>query len=399
MAWAKRAADEQGRGQTMAHAVDESKAEHWPALDGLRGTAVLAVLFEHVYQNWDPVVWLRPAHLGVELFFVLSGFLITRVLLNNRPEAVEGGSFRRVLGVFYLRRAIRIFPIYYLTLAVMIALSPWVNGLQGHHLWRLGYLTNFHMALHNTQDTYYGHLWTLAVEEQFYLIWPFVILCLPRRWLLPALLQVIALAPLWRGLASCMGLNELWIRKPFWASVDCLGAGALMALYRWQPEAFRLPSRWTMRMILIMCGLLLIAGLQGRWVEDGQYLTIPFLNREATGQSLVASLTLGTIETPFLVLLVMICISKDESWFKALMCWRPLRQLGKVSYGFYLYHAFCMSFVALGFRILNIPYLSGWGLHAFFVVVFLCSTAAAFLSWRWIEAPFNQMKKRFRYVG
>src|SRR5437868_1140634 len=69
---------------------------------------------------------------------------------------------------FYVRRALRIFPAYYLCLVIAVALSSKVHGLQGNHAWRFAYLTNFHMALHDTGDVYYGHLWTLAVEEQFY---------------------------------------------------------------------------------------------------------------------------------------------------------------------------------------------------------------------------------------
>ena len=138
-----------------------------PELDTLRALAVTGVIVHHYV----------PAHElgilaigGVELFFVLSGFLITRLLLAARREVERGRQHRAAaLGRFYARRALRIFPLYYLVVAVLAAvdLPPAREILP----WLLTYTLNFHMASRGYVD-HFAHFWTLAVEEQFYLVWP-----------------------------------------------------------------------------------------------------------------------------------------------------------------------------------------------------------------------------------
>lgn len=174
-----------------------SALSYVPQLDALRALAVTGVIVHHYV----------PAHElgilaigGVKLFFVLSGFLITRLLLAARGD-VERGRLGRVgaVGRFYARRALRIFPLYYVVVAVLVA----VNLPPAREIlpWLLTYTLNFHMASHGYVD-HFAHFWTLAVEEQFYAVWPWVVLFAPRRVLRPVMLALIAVAPSAVGIAS-----------------------------------------------------------------------------------------------------------------------------------------------------------------------------------------------------
>src|ERR1035441_8464452 len=167
---------------TPAPRVKEAKARHYPALDGLRGVAILAVFFYHFaggqssrnifVQIWSGVAGI--GWMGVDLFFVLSGFLITGILFDTAHKQAKVRNF-------YARRSLRIFPLYYGVLLVFLLLTPvlplhWRPG----HLLYFFYLSNVMPILTPGLSSpgpkmVVGHLWSLAVEEQFYLIWPFIV--------------------------------------------------------------------------------------------------------------------------------------------------------------------------------------------------------------------------------
>jgi len=151
-----------------------ARREHVPVLDGLRAVAILLVLMAHMpwadVPRWlSPYTYrIQPGYMGVDLFFVLSGFLITRILLVDRERG-------RPLTGFLLKRALRIFPIYYLTILVFLFIWP------GQYLlWCALYLSNFYYAWPRPPTGPIGHTWSLAVEEHFYLIWPLIVMKLPR---------------------------------------------------------------------------------------------------------------------------------------------------------------------------------------------------------------------------
>jgi peptidoglycan/LPS O-acetylase OafA/YrhL len=172
------------RGPDIDAAADSSIAAraHIPALDGLRGIAILLVIPHNADIFSQSAPWLWPialvAHagwIGVQLFFVLSGFLITRNLLDTRRDA-------NYLRSFYVRRALRIFPLYFLTLFVGLVVLPHVvqfspGALASHHnqVWLWTFLSNWAQP-YGLEVSGFSHFWSLAVEEQFYLVWPFVVL-------------------------------------------------------------------------------------------------------------------------------------------------------------------------------------------------------------------------------
>lgn len=155
-----------------------SALSHMKQLDGLRAIAVLSVLYYHFYSNALPF-----GIMGVRLFFVLSGFLITGILLQCRRLAETGGqSSLFTLRRFYIRRFLRIFPLFYLVLLVSAVIN--LQGFRDGLWWHAAYLSNVYFAAGGNAGATI-HFWSLSVEEQFYLIWPWLILYVPRAWLPP----------------------------------------------------------------------------------------------------------------------------------------------------------------------------------------------------------------------
>ena len=157
---------------------------YMPQLDSLRTIAVFGVMLHHFWPEAEIRAGLTFGFLGVQLFFVLSGFLITGILLRGREVAHRTQqSARKSFGLFYARRFLRIFPLFYATLAV-----AWWVGLpevRDSVFWHLAYASNIYFVHIGDWHGSISHLWSLAVEEQFYLVWPFIILLTPRRFLLP----------------------------------------------------------------------------------------------------------------------------------------------------------------------------------------------------------------------
>ena len=164
---------------------------YFPQLDALRAVAVLGVMLHHYWPEAEKALGLSTGFLGVQLFFVLSGFLITGILLRARDRVQLGqSSTAHGIGQFYVRRVLRIFPLFYAMLAI-----AWLAGLpevRDSLPWHLMYASNVYMVRIQDWHGSVSHLWSLAVEEQFYLVWPFVIFFMPRRWLLPVFVGVTA---------------------------------------------------------------------------------------------------------------------------------------------------------------------------------------------------------------
>ena len=208
-----------------------------PSLDGLRAMSILLVLGAHAAATRGfPAEWAEVTkhvlvgELGVRVFFVISGFLITHLLL--REEATRGTSS---IPLFYARRALRILPVYFAFVAVFAVLD-WrvpLGASADEYAAMLLFAKNF-VPGHGIND----HLWSLAVEEQFYLVWPLV-LCLPRRGRLSAAGAALVLAPLWRIWAYSTHHETLYRAAPF-SHMDSLMLGALAALLlQVQPDRLR----------------------------------------------------------------------------------------------------------------------------------------------------------------
>src|SRR5262249_27065480 len=198
---------------------------HMVQLDGLRAIAVLLVLFEHTC----PTPPLRTGRVGVLLFYVLSGFLITGILLQARARAAGVAPLRGVLAAFYARRCLRIFPLFYFVLLAALLLR--IPPLPDHLASLLSYTSNFDTAAQGKWlQQPFGPFWSLAVEEQFYLLWPALVLFAPLRWLLPCMAAMLAVGPLSRLAVVCVTDNNVSFQVVTTSCLDSLGAGSLLAL-------------------------------------------------------------------------------------------------------------------------------------------------------------------------
>ena len=150
-----------------------------PQLDGLRAIAVLLVVWSHWASGYIHIFGTHLGVLGVQLFFVLSGYLISGILIDCSLRDNEGRQRWFVLRQFYIRRFLRIFPLYYaiLGLAVYVNVPPFRTTWP----WHAAYLSNVHFWLVGSRESYGGHLWSLSVEEQFYLCWPMLMLFMPKK--------------------------------------------------------------------------------------------------------------------------------------------------------------------------------------------------------------------------
>jgi peptidoglycan/LPS O-acetylase OafA/YrhL len=348
-----------------------------PQLDALRAFAVLSVLFAHFVLR--PPAWLAIvpwAACGVQLFFVLSGFLITGILLDGRMQVKAGVSRFWMLRQFYARRFLRIFPLYYAVVLVgwFIKLPGFTDTLG----WNLSYLTNFYIVWKGTWIEAASHLWTLSVEEQFYLVWPWVVLFLPERWLLRTFIGVAIFAVGYRVFASGW-FGSLAGIMPF-ASFDCFGAGALLALAQRREKA----GDRGMRRILSVIG-----------VSLGVPFLILALLSHFPPQSVASRAGLMNFAMP---LLCMPLISRAAEGFTGipgiLLTRRPILYIGKISYGIYIFHVPVLYLMKLNgsnwlSRIaLPIPYSA---------ILLIATVAVAAISWHFFESPINRLKRLFPY--
>jgi peptidoglycan/LPS O-acetylase OafA/YrhL len=304
-----------------------------PALDGLRGIAVVAVLLYH-----GGVSWARGGFLGVDLFFVLSGFLITWLLLSE-----HGTTGRISIRAFYARRARRLFPALALVLIVVAAyavgLAPrsQLEQLQGDLLAALGYATNWRLI---GQDRGYfdafaapsplQHTWSVAVEEQWYLLWPPVmtgLLAVARRlrthWLLGAATGVLCVAS-W-VLTMVLAAPDIDPSRVYYGTdtrAHQLLLGALLAIVR-QPLGVQLSRRWRGRVtVLGTAGLLWILWLATTVEDDGSSWLFD------GGLGLVALASCAGI----------LAAVQPDGWLVRALSSRPLGAVGMISYGLYLWH-------------------------------------------------------------
>ena len=388
---ARRAAAERAR----------APGDHVPVLDGLRGVAVLLVLFHHtIGRPLGPATTLvdaavaavaTPGWTGVDLFFVLSGFLITGILLDTKGQP-------RWWPNFIVRRALRIFPLYYGALTVLFVLLPrlvtWSNWadfttLQANQRWYWTYAVNLLAALTNGSGTPFNtvHFWSLSIEEQFYLMWPLVVwACTPR-----ALLRVVAFAVI-GGLAVRLGLvlqgsigpYSIYFLTPL--RLDGLMTGAALAVVARTPGGFAplkalAPQVFGAGMLALGAVAMWRGGLEPR-------------------DPVVAVVAYPVIALVFGALLVMALTAPPTSRLVRTLCTASLGKWGKYSYCIYLIHYPLWGAVAwkTPFYRHEVALLGGSRLPSVLliaVVVMSMSYTLAWLSYHLYEKHFLELKRYF----
>jgi peptidoglycan/LPS O-acetylase OafA/YrhL len=357
-----------------------------PRLDGVRGIAILLVLVCHLTQYGgmrpdgpflDRVwrAWTMPLGFGVDLFFVLSGFLITGILLDTR----EGPDYFRN---FYARRVLRIFPLYYASLAVAFLLIP---SVRRDAVWYWTYLTNFRFAeVGWPKVPYLGHFWSLAVEEQFYLVWPALVFFLPRR-----ALPWLCLGAVAYGIAGRYAL--LQAGAPLYANLatqlhlDGLAIGCLLACLARRPKGL---APWRPLAVVVAAGAT-VATIVLHW----RGYEAPTVGKRVLLQTIV-SLGFGGC-------LLLAATASPSSRLRAALCAPWLTRVGLYSYSLYVIHAPILVWAGrheVNVRLL--PSVLGSQLPA--QLLFSALTAAlclalSALSYHQLELRFLALKRYFRY--
>lgn len=376
-------------------APESRKTPFYPALDGLRTIAVALVFLVHYAPALFPFGWM-----GVQIFFVLSGFLITGILFDT---ARDPGRYKN----FYIRRALRIFPLYYLVLGVLGMVVLLTHGFHPPYFWLWAvYLQNFFwLVTHgNAEDTLYtgahhgfaviGHLWSLAIEEQFYLIWPPIVFAVRHRTRLmlvcaALILSRILLAVYWQNHLAPETLQLGVIYRMLPTQCDSFLLGGLLALWlRGRPAPRLLATSGALAaaalilyatLLAILCGYPQLIHGQDAFSYLGSFqvlLGIPLCNLTA------ACLVLAVVQ--------------PGTWLYRLCDLAPMRSLGRVSYGLYFFHL--PMYIAIGgFVNRNMDRLGIQGFHpmAHAILTTALTVPLAYLSFHWFEKPFLRLKNRF----
>src|SRR5579862_5884064 len=364
------------RSGTSRHGSAEGRI--LPQLDGMRALAILLVFIAH----WVPfeaagrvIEWGR---IGMVLFFTLSGFLITGILLRCRDHSPTPGT---ALRAFYIRRTLRIFPIYYTLLAVLLLLG--YEPVRKDLAWHLTYLANFSAAFIRPEGTYFAvsHLWSLCVEEQFYLLWGPMVLYFPPKGLWISSVAMIGGGIAFKLIGSLAGLSlwQVWVSTP-----GNLGLGALLAILLRDREAHVRLREWLLRWGPRI-------GLPGVLVLAWAHRTFE--------HSLAVYGAFFDISVGLIMGVLLESAAQDRRYaLGALFSWAPLRYVGKISYGLYLFHQPVRRLLqAVWVREFGVT-LGNTGLSTFLLAT--CATVGvAVLSWHLFENPINRLRGRFRYCG
>lgn len=368
---------------------------HFPPLDGLRGVAILMVIADHVHIwnakalfDQNMVQFLNFGIHGVDLFFVLSGFLITGILMDSKGSH---GYFQ----TFYIRRTLRIFPLYYLYLGLRLVLIPVLAqhfdatpspalAPQSHGAFFWLYGSNL-LSLFYPDAVIEGglfHLWSLAVEEQFYLFWPLMVFLLPVRALSGVCVAMMVLAFASRVWLCHIGLEPL-ARDLTVCRLDALAAGALIAIAVRQALSPLGLRQWGYIVASLSAACIAARMLMHGWPPHETWTTI-------YGTELAILLSVG----------VLLLVISGRATLQRL-CDRPiLRQVGKYSYSMYVFHFMVFRLLAAPMARVHWPLL--WGSRVFeqvftFVVVASGTFLVAQVSWYTYEVWFLRLKDRIPY--
>jgi peptidoglycan/LPS O-acetylase OafA/YrhL len=357
----------------------------------LRFYAILAVFAYHTLPQ-QPAFY-RGLHLplpslwaaavgsgasGVDLFFTLSAFLITALLLRERRQT--GGISLRL---FYIRRILRIWPLYFVVLAVGFVLAHTIPSERLPWYYVVGYL----LFVGNWINVAFGHpfsvcapLWTVSIEEQFYLVWPLLMKILERRGMIIAAVVAFLLSTLSQIGVVLAGLSPGYIYYGSFSRSGSLALGILLALF-----ADRLPG-----LTRSVRGLLLAAGLTG-WIAASAWLSDqpgPFDMHTVLGRLVI--LVGGRLVISVGAAAILYACLGSRSW---LVRGDWVVRLGKISYGLYMLH-----FIGLLFMIDLVHPPRGWTLLTTKALGLLLTALLAWASYRWIESPFLRLKDRFATV-
>ena len=354
-------------------------------LDGLRAIAVLLVLFDH----WSPTKSMHDiiefGRTGLLLFFMLSGFLITSVLLSLKTKIASGSiSPRKALLNFYQRRFLRLFPVYFLALIFAVKI---VQGVRPDIIFHLLFLQNLSAMFYDVQPIYgiANHLWSLGVEEQFYLLWaPAVLIFFKTKQMIRICFVAIIAALIYKLCCSIFNFSDWALRLNTLGNIDSLAIGCLLAIDRkfniltWNSDqSLRIKSILTWSVPLILFTFIFINQISG-YYDARQYPTY-FVFHDSL------------MQVPLWLLLhYSVCSGVDNKF----LCNKAVVWIGQRSYGIYVWHNFvsygCMYYFQRKLGIILEERYSFISLIVFTIATLIIAAA----SWRFIELPFLRYKSK-----
>jgi len=367
------------------------KGQNIPAFDGIRGVAATLVIIAHFYPffgNWVDISWI-----SVDGFFVLSGFLITNILLKSKSNRKH--YFRN----FYARRVLRVFPVYYLILIVVLFITPLVikdlpHGYDYFLDNRIYYFSYLQNSLFQ-RDGYpphwmLSHTWSLAIEEQFYILWPMFVFFLPNRWLLIVMAIMISLAIALRF--SNPNVLYTYLSTP--TRMDALLVGSTLAIML--IERKKLIEQWALPAFIFLVILILYAFKRTYW-------HVGFYNHHMKRWGYTA------VDMAWASLFILsISTAKKFSWIGKFFRFRIFCLIGKYSYGIYLYHFVLFTFLGpaiqrfwenTGLQFTTYSWPVGQntvtGSLPGAITLTILTVTMAVLSFHLFEMPFLRLKKYF----
>lgn len=375
-----------------------------PELDGLRGLAILGVLGFHFFGeaiDFEQSHWLvnylaeisKWGSNGVVLFFVISGFLIGGILIDNCDSP-------NYFKTFYLRRIFRIFPLYYgiifsfyglnfLSAHQIFVLPDWLIGFTFSGKWYLTFTQNFAMARDNSIGvSALAPTWSLAVEEQFYLTLPFIIRFVSRKYLIFVVITLILIAPLFRSFIWFQTENLAATRWLLPSCLDVLMMGVLIAILVRSKRCYEVihKYRYWLGLLSIFPFLLVLFFI----IETNHNFLVFLPKVEILGLTL-----LGFI---FGYLLILSAISKSESLLSRIFCNRFLRKVGELSYFIYLFHMGIYLFIHWQMGLSDKP---PFGIIWFIEIslTLMITLVLAQFSFKYFEKPLINFGHKFKYLN
>jgi len=372
--------------------------DYQKSIDGLRGLAILLVIMFHrdvAYFGWT----------GVILFFVLSGYLITKILLVEKEKELP---LKTKFKNFWARRILRIFPLYYLYLFILgiVLLAKWVPSIIGVEMpYLFTYTYNFYLIhVYNSQEPSFlaGHFWSLAVEEQFYLFYPFLIFLCKRRQLKVAVIGLIIFSVLFRLFFSEYQSDYLGIGNgnldyhPF-VYLDSFLCGAVIFIFRLSKLKLSLQYFIFIFSILITLigGLFIYADItKGETIHIRKYLSSFGIEAHYTKNfyRVWGLVHLNLLFSSLLLFLISSEKNKTHSWLKRIFELKPLVAIGKVSYGMYVFHAIVIWSLMDIFNYEN----SFLNKYIFFILCLVSTWLVSLIVYHLYEKRFLKLKEKFR---
>lgn len=343
------------------------------ALDGVRAVAALMIVCFHYFRDIESNNYLFVllaklctfGQTGVSLFFVLSGFLVTRVLLVTKPLS-------NFFTIFYIRRILRIFPLYYLFLVLWYILLPLVTNTDFYsfkeQIYYWVYFQDFAVTF-GWKSQGPDHFWSLSVEEHFYLFWPLLIYFLSIKTLSKFIWSFVALALIVRVLLVAYNYPASYFT---FARLDDLSLGSLLAVWELNGKLKTIsPYKFVICILVLLIPTLVLWGFVGGshagWLQVVKFSLLAFI---------------------YFFLIGFVVTAGENHRFNKFLNWKFFNFTGKISYGLYVYHPLCL--------IIAKQYVGYNPLLVFFVGI-LSSYVLSYISYALFESKFINLKKHFEY--